>query len=83
MDKKETPKAKEEEPKVEPTETKEEPERIGGFNPMEMLNDPVVKSLLGGCKDMFKKEKPDPNICEIIIKAPSEVVLKLFKISDQ
>ena len=46
----------------------------------EILNNPIAQSLLGGCKDLFKKEKSDPDVCEITIKAPSEVVLKLFKV---
>lgn len=61
---------------VEEPETKEEK----GLNLGELLKDPVVKSLLESGKDMFKKEKADPDICEINIKAPSEVVLKLFNV---
>lgn len=49
---------------------------------MEMLNSPMAQSLLGGCKDLFKKEKSDPDVCEITIKAPSDVILKLFKVSE-
>lgn len=53
-----------------------------GIDFMEMLNSPIAKALLEGGKDLFKKEKVDPNICEINIKAPSEVVLKLFNIKE-
>lgn len=52
------------------------------FDFMKMMDSPIVKSLLEGGKDLFKKEKEDPDVCEIYIKAPSEVVLKLFKVSD-
>lgn len=51
-----------------------------GFDFMKMLNDPKIASLLEGGKDLFKKKETDPNMCEIHIKAPSEVVLKLFNI---
>lgn len=57
---------------------KEEP----GINFMEFLNNPAVASFLEGGKNLFKKEKADPNMCEINIKAPSEVVLKLFNIKE-
>ncbi len=72
------------EPKDEPKkeETIEEPKEEFRINFMELLNDPMAKELLGGCKQLFKKEKADPNICEISIKAPSEVVLKLFGITN-
>ena len=60
---------------------KEEPKKEIDF--MEMLNNPLAKELLGGCKDLFKKEKSDPDVCEITIKAPSDVVLKLFKVSEE
>lgn len=50
------------------------------FNIMELLDNPAVASFLEGGKNLFKKEKTDPNVCEITIKAPSEVVLKLFNI---
>lgn len=50
------------------------------FDFMKMLENPITKELLSGCKDLFKKEKADPNICEITIKGPSEVVLKLFNL---
>lgn len=53
-----------------------------GFDLVKLLNDPVVSSLLGCGKELFKKEKTDPNVCEIYIKAPSEVVLKLFNIKE-
>lgn len=52
------------------------------FNPLELLNNPAIKELLGAGKEIFKKEKTDPNVCEISIKAPSEVVLKLFGIHE-
>lgn len=55
-------------------------EESKGFNFMEMLDNPMVGQLMESGKDLFKKEKPDPNMCEITIKAPSEVVLKLFKV---
>lgn len=58
-------------------ETQEE-----GFNLGKLLKDPSVMALLGCGKDLFKKEKSDPNVCEITIKAPSEVVLKLFNIKE-
>lgn len=45
-----------------------------------LLSNPLVADLLSSGKDLFKKEKADPNVCEISIKAPSEVVLKLFGI---
>lgn len=51
-----------------------------GFDFVELLKDPIVSKLMEGGKDLFKKEKADPNICEINIKAPSEVVLKLFNV---
>ena len=60
---------------------KETPSEEPEIDVMGMLNSPVAQSLLGGCKDLFKKEKEDSNICEIYIKAPSEVVLKLFNLS--
>ena len=49
------------------------------FNPMELLNNPLVSELMNSGKELFKKKEADPNMCEINIKAPSEVVLKLFK----
>lgn len=52
------------------------------FNLEEVLNSPIAQSLFAGCKDLFKKEKSDPDVCEITIKAPSAVVLKLFKVSE-
>lgn len=52
-----------------------------GFDFMGLLNDPAVASIMKSGKELFKKEKTDPNVCEITIKAPSEVVLKLFKAS--
>ncbi len=67
---------KEETPKEIPEEGLEE-----GIDFAEMLNSPVAQSLLEGALDLFKKEKEDPDICEITIKAPSEVVLKLFNLS--
>lgn len=54
-----------------------------GFDFMALLNDPAIASLLKSSKDIFKKEKADPNVCEISIKAPSEVVLKLFRIDEK
>ena len=47
----------------------------------ELMEGLPLESILGGCKDLFKKDKQDPNFCEITIKAPSEAVLKLFKAS--
>jgi len=44
-----------------------------------MLNSPLAKGLLDNCKGIFKEEEKNPDICEITIKAPSNVVLKLFK----
>lgn len=64
-----------------PTESKEEPKEE--INLEEILNNPIAKELLGGFKDLFKKEKSDPDVCEITIKAPSDVILKLFKISEE
>lgn len=52
------------------------------INLEELLKSPIAQSILGGCKDLFKKEKLDPDVCEITIKAPSAVVLKLFKVSE-
>lgn len=52
------------------------------FDIMSLLNNPAVTSFLEGGKNLFKKEKTDPNVCEINIKAPSEVVLKLFNIKE-
>ena len=66
----------------EPSEEMEEPKEEG-FNFMEILNNPIAKTLMESGKDLFKKEKPDPNVCEITIKAPSEVVLKLFRVQDE
>ena len=45
---------------------------------MKLLEAPMIQGLFGGCKDLFKKKETDPNVCEITIKAPSEVVLKIF-----
>lgn len=76
---------------TEPKSTKKIPkeEPVEGVPPIpegldigELLNSPIAKSLMEGCKDMFKKEKSDPDVCEIYIKAPSETVLKLFKIKE-
>ncbi len=61
--------------KVEKKEKQEEEFDLG-----KLLKDPAVASLLGCGKDLFKKKETDPNMCEITIKAPSEVVLKLFHI---
>lgn len=69
--------------KDEKVETpKEETNVEEGFDLGELLKDPVVKSLLESGKDIFKKEKTDPDVCEISIKAPSEVVLKLFRVKE-
>lgn len=78
--KKETKKKieKEAEPQEQKPKETEKPE----FDFMGMLNNPAVTKLLESGKDLFKKEKADPNVCEITIKAPSEVVLKLFKVSE-
>ncbi len=65
------------------SEETDKPEPKEDFDFMELLNNPIAKEILSGCKDLFKKEKTDPNMCEITIKAPSEVVLKLFKISEE
>lgn len=62
--------------------TPEEKEEKCGINFMELLNNPAIEQLMKSGKDMFKKEKTDPDICEISIKAPSAVVLKLFKVSE-
>ncbi len=67
---------KKKEEKIEKVKTEEKPE----INFMEILNDPAIASLLESGKNLFKKEKVDPDVCEINIKAPSEVVLKLFNI---
>lgn len=63
---------------LESLKNKEEKEDKG-FDFMGLLNDPAVASIMKSGKELFKKEKTDPNVCEITIKAPSEVVLKLFK----
>lgn len=73
---------KKEKPVEEKVETSEVETEKPGIDLMGMLNDPMVTKLLDSGKDLFKKEKADPNICEISIKAPSEVVLKLFGIHD-
>lgn len=57
----------------------EEPEEKK-FDFMKMLDSPIAKILLDSGKEMFKKENPNPDTCEITIKAPSEVILKLFKV---
>lgn len=49
-------------------------------NLMELFNSPMAKNMLGGCKDLFKKEKIDTNTLEITIKGRSESVLELCKI---
>ena len=49
-----------------------------GFDFMGLLNNPDIAASMGSIKDLFKKEKQNPDICEITIKAPSAVVLKLF-----
>lgn len=54
-----------------------------GFNFMELLNNPAVAAMMQSGKDIFKKEKSDPNVCEISIKAPTEVVLKLFRVDEK
>lgn len=80
------PKSTKKIPKEEPVDTKdidgEEAVVPEEFNLEELMNNPIVQDLLGGAKDLFKKEKEDPNVCEIYIKGPSEAVLKLFKIAD-
>lgn len=38
----------------------------------------VINGLMPMAKDIFKKKESNPDICEISIKAPSEVILKLF-----
>lgn len=53
-----------------------------GMDFMGMLNSPIAKALLEGGADLFKKEKSDPNMCEIHIKGSPEFILKLFKIAD-
>ena len=50
------------------------------FNFMDMLDNPLLKGLMESGKDIFKKEKPNPDTCKITIEAPSEVVLKLFRV---
>ncbi len=59
-------------------DTDDKPQNKPNF--LELINDPLTQSILGGVKDMFGKEEKelDPNMCEITIKAPSEIVLKLF-----
>lgn len=61
----------------------EEPSEEKGFDFMALLKDPMAQSIMSQGKDLFKKEKPDPDMCEIIIKAPSKVVLKLFHVYDE
>lgn len=58
-------------------ETKEK-----SFNPMDLLGNPVIGELIRSSKGLFEKEKSNPDTCEITIKAPSEVVLKLFRVSE-
>jgi len=51
------------------------------INFMEMLNSPLTQSLIGGCKDLMKKEKPEPeptDHLEVFVKGPSDAVLKFF-----
>ncbi len=72
-------KPKKEEVAPEPDKNIEGPQ----LDLMGLLNSPMAQSLLGGCKDALKKETSDPNICEITIRAPSEVVLRLFNIPDK
>ncbi len=62
---------------------KEDTKEEEGFDLGKLLNDPVVASLLEGGKELFKKEKTDPDVCEISIKAPSAVVLKLFHVKEE
>ena len=58
-----------------------EKEEKPGIDFMSLLGNVDIPALLNSGKDIFKKEKADPDVCEITIKAPSEVVLKLFKAS--
>lgn len=51
------------------------------FDLGKLLDNPIAKAVIESSKDLFKKEKPDPNMCKISIEAPSDVVLKLFKVS--
>lgn len=78
--KKETKKKvdKEDKPEVEQPKETEKPK----IDFMGMLNDPKLLKLLDSGKDLFKKEKSNPDVCEISIKAPSEVVLKLFRVGE-
>lgn len=55
-----------------------EKEEESGIDFMGLLNSIDVPALMNSGKKLFKKEKADPNVCEITIKAPSEVVLRLF-----
>lgn len=73
-----TTKPKKEKPTPTPEINENSEEEAPNF--MELLNSPMAQSVLGGCKDLLKPETTDPNICEITIKAPSEVVLKLFNV---
>ncbi len=68
------------EEKVTPVEEEETKNKEPDFDFLKLLESPIAASLLEGGKDLFKKKEVDPNMCEITIKAPSEVVLELFNI---
>ena len=58
----------------------EENKEEEGFNFMEILKNPMVGQLMESGKELFKKKEANPDTCEITVKAPSEVVLKLFRV---
>ena len=60
----------------------EREEEESSFDFMGLLKNPAVASLMESGMGLFKKEKSDPDVCEISIKAPSEVVLKLFRVNE-
>lgn len=72
----------ESEKKVNFAKVEEKKEGKEDFDICALLKDPVVAKLLDSGKDIFKKKETDPNVCEISIKAPSEVILKLFKLEE-
>jgi len=52
-----------------------------GIDFMELLNNPMAQSMISGCKDLFKKEKPEQeptDHLEVFVKGPSDAVLKFF-----
>ncbi len=68
---------------LEKVKVKDGEKEKDGFDFMGLLENPNISALLKSGKEIFKKKETDPNVCEISIKAPSEVVLKLFKVSEE